>query len=160
MGAVQLDGSNISPGRDNVVTAIGHPNDAVKITPTSPLRAPSPFKVDSLEEAAKVALRTSGPLKVWRATAGGRHELFFYRDLVIHASAEGKRGLVAIRRMLDNHAHAFTLDEGRWPAEHTMLMEWSKVIEAARGSQPLRQSTLQPVRYTDESEATVPLSRP
>ena len=142
------------------MTAIGHPSRAVKITSTTPLRAPSPFEVESLEEAAKVALRTSGPLKVWRATAHGRHELFFYRDMVIHANAEGQRGITAVRRMLDNHARAFTLAEGRWPAQHTMLMAWSKVIEAARGSQPVRQSTLQPVRYADESEATVPLSRP
>lgn len=132
----------------------------MKITPTFPLRAPSSCKVDSLEEAAKVALRTSGPLKVWRVTARGRHELFLYRDLVIHASAEGESGVAAVRRMVANHVHAFTLEEGRWPNQHTMLMEWAKVIEAAKASRPLRQSTLQPVRYADESEATVPLGLP
>lgn len=68
--------------------------------------------------------------------------------------------MAAVRRMLDAHDQPLTLEQGRWPPQHTMLIDWSKVIEAAKASRPVRQSTLQPVRYTDENEATVPLDRP
>ncbi len=139
------------------MTAVVHGEGAVKITPSSPLRAPSSCKVDSLQEAAKVALHTAGPLKAWRDTERGRHELFFYRDLVIHATAEGCTGVDAVRRMLRHHEHAFTLDAGRWPSQHTMLIEWAQVMDAAQTSRPAVQSTLQPARYVDESESTVPL---
>ena len=142
--------SNISPCRDHGVTAIPHAGPAVNITPSSPLRLPSSCKVDSLLEAAAVALRTSGPLKVWRLTERGRHELYFYRDLVIHAHAEGHCGVEAVRRMLTNHAQAFTLEQGRWPAQHTMLVGWPQVLASARTKGPTPQNTLQPVRYADE----------
>ena len=139
------------------MTAVLHAGPAVKITPYSPLRVPSSCKVDSLQEAAAVALRTSGPLKVWRLTERGRHEIYFYRDLVIHANAEGHPGIEAVRRMLAHHAQAFTLEQGRWPAQHTMLIGWPQVLATARAKGPIRQNTLQPVRYADEGEATVPL---
>ncbi|MCR9165344.1 MAG: hypothetical protein ACE37F_24060 [Nannocystaceae bacterium] len=113
--------------------------------------------MDSVQDAARLALRTSRPLGVWRETERGRHEIFFYRDLVIHASAAGLLGVAAVRRMLDEHRQAFTIAEGRWPSRHTMLMDWSKVLDAATATRPLRQSTLPPVRYSDESEATAPL---
>lgn len=139
------------------MTALVHAGPAVKITPYSPLRTPSSCKVESLQEAATVALRTSGPLKVWRLTDRGRHELFFYRDLVIHAYAEGHAGVEAVRRMLANHASAFTLEPGRWPAQHTMLIGWPQVLASARGRGPVPRNALQPIRYADEGEATVPL---
>jgi hypothetical protein len=124
---------------------------------SSPLRTSSSYKVDSLREAARVALRTAGPLRVSRQTEHGLHELFFYRDIVIHAEAEDCSGVAAIRRMLANHAHPFTLESGRWPARHTMLIEWSRAMKAVRSTRPVPRTAAQPVRYVDESEATTPL---
>lgn len=105
-------------------------------------------------------MRTAGPLRVWRTTDRGRHEIYFYRDFVIHAAAEGCTGVAAIRRMLARHAYPFTLESGRWPAQHTMLIEWSRAMKAVRSARPVPQVPVQPVRYVDESESTVPLGIP
>lgn len=104
-----------------------------------------------------MALRTAGPLKVWRLTERGRHELFFYRDLVIHATAEGCSGVHAVRRMLANHALPFSIEPGRWPSQHTMLIDWTQVMHAAQAARPVAAHPLEPVRYADESESTMPL---
>ncbi len=111
--------------------------------------------VDSLQEAAAVAKRLAGPLRVWRQTATEQQELFYYREFVIHAQAGALLGLAGVRAMLSRHLGPFTLELGRWPVRHTMLIGWRGALEAAR--RPLHRHRPAPpsaARYTDDAEAT------
>ncbi len=129
------------------------------IKPTPLVRRRPALAVDSLHEAATVARRLAGPLKVTRRDERGIQELYFYRDLVIHAQSSGHGGVAAVRSMLASHRGPFTCEDGRWPARHTMLIEWSALLDEAR--KPVRRvarPVITPVaRYRDESEATLPL---
>ncbi|MGH1342419.1 MAG: hypothetical protein ACRBN8_12745 [Nannocystales bacterium] len=116
-------------------------------------------EVACLQEAARVALRTAGPLEAWRATSEGRQEIFFYRDIVIHAKAHGHGGAEAVRKMLSEPTLPFVLRSGRWPRRHTMLIEWSRLLAELRPVSSER-PRVEPVCYSDPCEATAPLGFP
>ncbi len=138
------------------MTAVGHGGDAVNPTSDSPHRTRWSTEVECLQQAARVALRTAGPVEAWRTTSTGRQEIFFYRDIVIHAKAHSCGGAEAVRKMLSQPTLPFILRSGRWPRRHTMLIEWSRLLSELRptASEP---SPIVPASYTDPSEATAPL---
>ncbi len=129
----------------------------MNITSQSSLISPRTLTVESLHDAARVALRGSAPLRAWRGTGRDRQEVFFYRDLVTHVAADGSAGLPALRKILLGHADPFNLQFGRWPGRHTMLIQWSHLLDAVQTAPKRRRALEEPVRYTDPSEATVPL---
>ena len=139
------------------MTPPGHGVDAVNPTSESNQRTRWSTEVASLQEAARVALRTAGPLEAWRSTPGGRQEIFFYRDIVIHAKASGCGGAEAVRKMLSESTFPFILRSGRWPRRHSMLIEWSRLLTELHRTAP---KPAEPARYTDPSEATTPLGVP
>lgn len=138
------------------MTPRGHGRGVVNPTPQSPHSTRWSTEVASLQQAARVALRTAGPVEAWRTTAEGRQEIFFYRDIVIHAKTPGCGGAEAVRKMLSEPTRPFVLRSGRWPRRHTMLVEWSRLLATLR-PRSTEPAPAEPASYTDPSEATAPL---
>lgn len=115
----------------------------------------------TLREAASAASRLDGPLRAWRRRADVLQEVFFYRDLVIHAEAGPLLGVGAVEEMLGFDVIPYHLETGRWPPRQSMQIGWTTIIEAARQIQRERsgpREAAQPVSYVDDSESTAPIS--
>ncbi len=113
------------------------------------------FTTSSLDDGAFFALREAGPIRAWRAFGDHVAEIYFYRELVIHATADGYVGTRAVRRMMVDANRPWHLERGSWPARHSMLIEWHQL---RRSMQRAADEPRVPTAGIDESERTVRLT--
>lgn len=94
------------------------------------------FTASTLDDGAFFALRDSGPVRAWRAFGDDIAEMFFYRELVIHATADGHVGTRAVRCLMSESHRPWHLERGGWPERHSLLIEWHQLRRSLQRPQP------------------------
>lgn len=84
----------------------------------------------TLDVGATRALESSLPVRLWYADDDHFAEVFFFRDLVLHAELDGLFGVPAIIAMLTSDVR-FAVDVGVWPRECTIAFPWTTTRRAA-----------------------------
>ncbi len=84
----------------------------------------------TLDMGAHRALETNLPVRLWYADDDHFAEVFFFRDMVLHAELDGLFGVTAVVAMLTSDVR-FALDVGVWPRECVHAIPWTATRRAA-----------------------------
>jgi len=84
----------------------------------------------TLDRGAAHALECNLPVQLWYADDDHFAEVFFFRDMVLHAEVDGLYGVAAVVAMFTSGLQ-FAMNVGVWPRECTITTSWGTArIEA------------------------------
>jgi len=106
----------------------------------------------TLERGAEKAAQSDHPMRLWHDEDDAFAEVFFLRDVVLHAHVNGLVGTSAIAAMLASGLK-FAVERGVWAPRCTIRAPWRRVLMEA--SRALRRAEA-PMRWDEEE--TVRLS--
>jgi hypothetical protein len=80
--------------------------------------------VHPLDIGASKAIESNQPVRLWYADNYHLAEVFFFRDMVLHAELDGIVGIDAMRALLQSDVR-FAVELGAWPRQCTITRPWA-----------------------------------
>lgn len=103
----------------------------------------------TLEAGAGRAARSDTPIRLWFSDGHTFAEVFFFRDMLLHAEVNGLYGIAAVAAMIGADLR-FAVDPGVWPRQCSMARVWK---HAARDALAVRREPAARPRDLDDETA-------